>query len=554
MTDSVEQIKSRLSIVDVIAPYVKLTKSGKHYKGLSPFNKEKTPSFFVSVERGSYYCFSTNQGGDMFSFIQKMEGVDFKGSLKILAEKAGVSLGTYAPKDTTKVDALRGALEKARASFIAALTKDTEAYAYAVNRGLSSETIQAWGLGYARDGWRTLLEEMTNEGTAIDTLANAGLIKEAEEKKGTWYDRFRNRLMFPIYDSSGRVVAFTGRALDPGDQAKYLNSPETDVFKKSEVLYGFDRAKDSIRKRGFAILTEGQFDVILLHQIGFSNTVALSGTAFTPMHVSLVMRYTDNLMLALDSDRAGRSATYKHASTALGSGMRVKVIDMPLGKDPADMAHENPADFTKRVKEARHVINFFIDVITIEEKDSHRLLRKMEEFVLPLIALIKSPIEQEHFMKDVAQALSVSVEAVRESMPKNDGTQKERINTDELPAADKRSVLDNRFGMYMALYLAHPETPLAKMLEKEYTRITGQPLPTQLSSERLLFEADIAYGDAPSEGDIQDVIKAFEKEYLNNRLAQLSKELSIAERERDNDKIDTLLSESTHITTLLTSL
>ena len=339
MTDTVQQIKDKLSIVDVVSPYVKLTRAGRYWKGLSPFNKEKTPSFMLSPDRGSYYCFSSGQGGDMFTFIEKMEGVDFKGAMKILAEKAGVEIVfSKGGPDKEKVDRLRDAVQEAENFYARGLDEKGETYKYALSRGLTPETIREWNLGFAPDTWRALLEHLAGLGYTTQEMLDAGLIKEADEKRGTFYDRFRNRLMFPIRDSAGRTVAFTGRALAADDLAKYLNSPETILYKKGQLLFGMDRAKDAIRTRGFAILVEGQFDLILLHQIGFQNTVALSGTALTDEHISLIKRYADNLMLALDADRAGLAAGQKHAITALRAGMRVKAVRLPPGKDPADLA------------------------------------------------------------------------------------------------------------------------------------------------------------------------------------------------------------------------
>ncbi|MBU2220358.1 hypothetical protein KKD81_00290 [Patescibacteria group bacterium] len=255
--DTVQKIKEKLSILEVVAPYVKLAKAGRNYKGLSPFTKEKTPSFYVNVERGTYYCFSSGQGGDQFEFVQKMEGVDFKGALKILAEKAGVEIVySGSKKDKGKEDRLYEAMSRAETLYSSLLDTKGSAYAYALSRGLTAESIKDWNLGYAPEAWRTVLESLTASGFTTQELGAAGLIKEADEKKGTWYDRFRNRLVFPIRDTAGRTVAFTGRALDPKDQAKYLNSPETDLYKKSEILFGMNKAKDAIRTRGFALLVD----------------------------------------------------------------------------------------------------------------------------------------------------------------------------------------------------------------------------------------------------------------------------------------------------------
>ncbi len=232
MADTVQQIKEKLTIVEVINPYVKLQKAGRYYKGLSPFNKEKTPSFYVNPERGTYYCFSSGQGGDHFTFVEKMEGVDFKGAMKILAEKAGVAIEYTggSGKEKEKIERLREAMARAEAFYTRNLEEKGSAYQYALSRGLTVETIKAWGLGYAPDDWRRLLEELSAAGFTTKELLDAGLIKEADGKPGTYYDRFRNRLMFPIRDSAGRTVAFTGRALAKDEQAKYLNSPETELF------------------------------------------------------------------------------------------------------------------------------------------------------------------------------------------------------------------------------------------------------------------------------------------------------------------------------------
>ena len=422
MADTVELVKAKISIVEVIQPYVKLTKAGRLWRGLSPFNKEKTPSFYVNVERGTYYCFSSGQGGDAFTFIEKMEGVDFKGALKILAEKVGVPL-VYergAAESKGKQDRLREVLARAEAFYTANLDPKGPAYEYALSRGLTAESIQMWGLGLAPDSWRVLLEKLSADGFTNNELLAAGLIKEADGKSGTWYDRFRNRLMFPIRDSAGRTVAFTGRALDPNDQAKYLNSPETDLYKKHEILFGMDKAKDAIRTRAFALLVEGQMDLLMLHQIGFTNTVALSGTALSKEHLSLIKRYADNLMLALDADRAGLAASQKNAIAALAAGMRVKAVRLPLGKDPADLAKDTPQDLTRRIKEAKPIVEFFLETLAATESDPHRLILEVERTVLPLIRAIQSPMEREHFVGVAARTLGIGVDAVRSGLGKSE--------------------------------------------------------------------------------------------------------------------------------------
>lgn len=546
--DTVEQIKAKLSIVDVVSSYVKLTKSGRNWKGLSPFNKEKTPSFYVNPERGTYYCFSSGQGGDHFEFIQKMEGVDFKGALKILAEKAGVEIvyqGGSSREDKDKKDRLYEAMARAEALYTAELLLGKEvpgtAYAYAKSRGLTDEAIALWGLGYAPEAWRAVLEKLGEAGFTNQELIAAGLVKEADEKKGTFYDRFRNRLMFPIRDSAGRTVAFTGRALDPNDQAKYLNSPETDLYRKSEILFGMDKAKDAIRQRGFALLVEGQMDLLHLHQIGFTNTIALSGTALTPQHLSLIKRYADNLMLALDSDRAGLNASMKNAIAALKGGMRVKAVKLPQGKDPADLAIEDPKDLTKRIADAKPIVEFFLSVLSESENDQHRLILLVEKTVLPLIAAIRSPLEREHFIGVAARSLGSTAEAIRAGVAQvpQDGsvTVTATAKVEATIAARKVTQAESLARKLQAVALQYADMPIAKRIESEYSRVIGAPFPDEPPPEHDIFEAGIAFGEAPGEMDADDLVRAFEKAHLAEQLQLASARLRVAEASGNDEAI-----------------
>lgn len=536
MSDTVQQIKDKLNITDVVSTYVKLSKAGKYLRGLSPFTKEKTPSFFVNPERNTYYCFSTAQGGDAFTFIEKMEGVDFKGALKILAEKAGVEIEEYqGGKDKGKTERLREALARAEALYTRSLDVKGSAYAYATSRGLTPETIRTWNLGYAPDAWRTLLEELSAAGHTTPELIAAGLIKEADEKRGTYYDRFRNRLMFPIKDSAGRTVAFTGRTLGD-DLAKYLNSPETELYKKSEILYGMDKAKDAIRTRGFAVLVEGQFDLILLHQIGFQNTVALSGTALSTQHVSLIKRYADNLMLCLDADRAGLAASEKTALAALASGMRVKAVRIPLGKDPADLAGEDSKAFAKLVAEAESVVEFFLSVLSAEERDQHKLVLAIEARVLPLVAAIPSPMEREHFIGIIARTLGQAPEAIRAAMPRGSVGHTSIQNPTSQPSTS-RSPRVVREEMLRGIVWSYPDSALAQRIKTEYARITSASMDGEPPSERTLFEAGLTYGETPDENAADDLIRSYEQAVLIEQLADASARLRRAEAAKDQKEI-----------------
>ncbi len=526
--DTVAEIKERLTIQDVVAPYVKLRRAGKSLVGLCPFHKEKTGSFHVSAERGTYHCFGCGEGGDMFSFIEKVEGVDFKGALKILAEKAGVQIvysgGSAGHEDASKKERLRAVMARAAQFYSQQLSgtdlpRQSEAAAgaekYAKKRGLSVETIRDWQLGFAPDAWRTLLETMSGESFTNQELLGAGLIKEADGKPGTWYDRFRNRLMFPIKDSAGRVVAFTGRTLAADEPAKYLNSPETELYHKSDILFGMDRAKDAIRTRGFTLLVEGQMDALLAHQAGFANTVALSGTALTEKHLQLMKRYSDNLLLCLDADAAGLAASGKSARLALGQGLRVKAARLPNGKDPADLISEDPKIFTACIKEAKPIVDFFLAVLSEREKDSGRLITLVEKIILPLIAVMKSPMERQHCAQVVARALGLSPEAVHEALAhiprevegaealRGTGDSEARRGNKVAPERETREL------QLRAVVVAYPRTPLAERIEKEYSRITEVPLPPD-APESALFDAERAFGEAPEEDAADELLHAFE--------------------------------------------
>lgn len=541
-TDTVAEIKERLGIQDVIAPYVKLARAGKSLRGLCPFHKEKTPSFHVSPERGTWHCFGCGLGGDAFSFVEKIEGVDFKGALKILAEKAGVRIeyeGGAGREEASKKDRLRALMARA-AQFYAAQLAGSPAEEYAKKRGLSGASISAWQLGYAPDAWRALLEALSAEGFALEELLAAGLVKEADGKPGTYYDRFRNRLMFPIRDSAGRTVAFTGRALSMDDPAKYLNSPETDLYHKSEILFGLDIAKDAVRTRGFTMLVEGQMDVLHSHQAGFTNAVALSGTALTERHLGLMKRYSENLMLVLDADAAGLKATARSAELALRAGLRVKAVSLPAGKDPADLASEDPKEFAKRIATGKPVVEFFLFELGERERDPHRLLRTAEIVVLPLIAAIPSPMEREHFVQAAARSLGLSSETVKESLkriPREETRAPQARATDSIPAP-KRAPRDLRSEQLLAVVQAYPDTPLARRVAAEYSRITeALELPQATLPESALFTAEHAFGEHPGEEAADELLRAFETAVIREAYQEAIGELRKAERAGDSSAI-----------------
>jgi DNA primase len=415
--DSVQQIKERLTIVDVVSSYVELAPAGKHMKAKCPFHNEKTPSFTISPDRGMYYCYGCQAGGDIFTFIQEIEGVDFKGALQMLADKAGVELKKEDPKKRTERDKQYDILEAATKYFQEYLTKKSQATTYLTKRGVTVETIAKWRIGYAPGppdhGWRELKNALEAESFTIPQLLKAGLVKSADAGKEP-YDLFRDRIMFPIFDPSGKVVAYSGRIVTEDPKApKYVNSPETELFNKSEILYGYDKAKQGIRSMNFSLIVEGQFDVVMAHQAGYHNTVAVSGTALTAHHVMLLQRLSNKVVLALDGDRAGIAAVKKAADLMLARGMDVKVAHMADGEDPADMIQKDVTTFKHAIGKSKHVIEFLLEILESENLEERTFKLRGREEVIPYIQKIPDKIDQEHFVSLVAKRLKTTEDAVR---------------------------------------------------------------------------------------------------------------------------------------------
>ncbi|MEK7606609.1 MAG: DNA primase [Patescibacteria group bacterium] len=423
MLSPTEEIKQRLDIADVVGGYIKLHKAGANFKGLCPFHGEKTPSFMVSRQKQMWYCFGCNTGGDVFSFVMKVEGLEFADALKLLADRAGVSLPQYDPKLKSARSGLIAALESARDFFSRMLFSPLgeTARIYFGKRGLDEKTVRAFGLGYAPNSWDALLKELSKTYKPQELFAAGLVIKKdgrADEGVGHFYDRFRHRLMFPIADAHGNVVGFTARILDESQQGgKYINTPETSVYNKGRMLYGFDLAKAAIRERDAAVVMEGNMDVITAHQFGFKNTVASSGTALTADQLRLIGRFTKNIILAFDADAAGQAAMKRGIDLALIEGMRVRVVEIPEwgGKDPDDCIRKNTSDWAKVVEEAVDILSwYFKKARKAYNRDSPQGRRDFAAFVLPEIARLPSAVERDFWLKTAASDLSIAQEVIEE--------------------------------------------------------------------------------------------------------------------------------------------
>ncbi|MBI5126799.1 MAG: DNA primase [Candidatus Taylorbacteria bacterium] len=586
MSTPVEKIKEKLNIADLIGEYVKLDRTGSSLKGKCPFHNEKTPSFFVSPDRGTYYCFGCNAKGDIFSFVQQFEGLDFMGALKLLAQKAGVELTFEKSESKDTRERMLAVMEAATDFFQSRLKTNSEARAYIHSRGLTDATIEHFRIGYAPNEWRSLYTHLKTLKFSDIELEQAGLVKRPEKAEGGSgkaigrgeeprpYDRFRDRIIFPISDSSGRVIAFSGRIVhDDGKSAKYLNSPDTILFKKSEVLFGIDKAKTEIRARNYTILVEGQMDLTLSHQAGIKNTVAVSGTALKDSVVTeenvvnnlgIVRRLSPNIILAFDSDKAGRNAAMRSAQIALSLGMEVKIADLPEGKDPADLVLADKEQWKQVLREAKHVIDFELDTV-VKSVAKRDLPKEIKTRVLPYIARLDGAMQRDQYVRKIHDVAGLGEDAIREDLKDVISKQAKAI-TSGTPSSstfvtqakqkfDKQdAILRHLFGVVFFLEEKKERKDIFNIdpmnLRSELERILGasySDLSAQfgLRTSELILEAEARFGDpAAAKGfkaSVEELLLNLEEDILKLKFTETMVALSGAERDKDASKATELL-------------
>jgi DNA primase len=403
--DHLEEIRSRLGIEELVSSYVQLKKAGRNLKGLCPFHSEKSPSFIVSPDKGIAWCFGCQKGGDIFKFTQLVENIDFGEAVKMLAERAHVELPRSMPKEHNKRLRLIEANEKTTQFYESALEKAPIALEYLAKRGMPSEVYKKYRIGYSPDSFDALKSFLSAESFNAAELVEGGLLSQRSMADKTTYDRFRNRLMFPIFDHQGAVVGFSGRILEQGEP-KYINSPETPAYNKSAVVYGLNFAKEAIKKEDQAILMEGFMDVIAAHTAGTLNAVATSGTALTPLQLKLIARFTKNVAFCFDQDEAGLEATRRAIELAQLAEMNIKVIMVPNGKDPDECIKNDPEAWQVAAKNPVTVMDFFFayarrhhDPKTMEGK------RGYMQILLPVIKTYASEVEQGEYLNRLAVEL-----------------------------------------------------------------------------------------------------------------------------------------------------
>lgn len=409
MNNDVEQIKERLDLASLIGEYVPLKPAGQNLKGLCPFHQEKSPSFMVSPARGSWHCFGCDLGGDVFTFIQKIEGLDFPATLKMLAERAGVTLKkTNVPASNYRQRLFDVMQESANfyQHILLKLEGAQKVRTYLEERGVKKETMELFSLGYAPMQWNLLQNHLAKKGMTLEEMLAAGVVIKNE--RGKTYDRFRGRIIFPVQDTQGRVVAFGARIVPwhaTGNEGKYINSPETALYEKRRVVYNLNRAKQFLRGDKPCLVVEGYMDVIMLAQAGLTNVVASSGTAFTEEHIQQLSRFTKTLHFAFDGDSAGWKATIAATSSALMAGMQVATVMLPEGQDPADLARQESNEVQAFFAKPASLISLLIN--QLQKGGTSATQADKLQAMLPLLKTVKNPIVQGQMVQDIAQALHV---------------------------------------------------------------------------------------------------------------------------------------------------
>lgn len=437
----IEEIRSRNDILDTISANILLKKSGQNYKGLCPFHSEKTPSFVVSPEKQIYHCFGCGAGGNIFKFIMEMEDLSFLDAIKILAAKCGVTLPAFKPGQTNaksnERDVLLNINQKAQSYFILSLMSKggEQAREYLNSRGLNDKKLLAdYSIGWATSGWTDTLHQLQNqEKFSKNDLSRAGLIKQKEGAgKNNFYDRFRGRIIFPLQDIHGNLIAFAGRVIGESEP-KYLNSPETPLYIKGRHLFGFNRAKEAIRKQNKALIVEGYFDQMRAHQNGIRNTVATCGTALTLEQANLLKNHTKRATLIFDSDSAGQAATKKGFEVLLKQGMSVDVLSLPSGHDPDSFIYQfGPEKFLEKLKNAKPFVETFIDDI-IADGDLTTPMGKVAVVnqVLPILMNVKNTIERTEWISILTERAKIEDQALLNEL-KNAIKQDKTIVSDPL--------------------------------------------------------------------------------------------------------------------------
>lgn len=591
MLSPVDEIKNKLDIVDVISGYIKLTKAGRNFRANCPFHSEKTPSFMVSSERQIWHCFGCGKGGDIFGFVKEIEGLEFPDTLRLLAQRAGVTLKKQDPKLKSEKQRLFEICELSAKFFskqLSASSIGAKMTEYLQSRGINHESIGQWRLGFAPDDWHALSNFLKSRGYTDKEIIASGVVVEKEAGAGSreqgqkYYDRFRNRIVFPIFDINRQAVGFAGRVA-PGekeDTAKYINTPQTLIYDKGHLLYGLNFAKADIRKQDFIVLVEGNTDVIMSHQHGFKNTVASSGTALTIDHLKIIKRYTNNLILAFDMDMAGDMATKRAIDLTLEAGFNIKIISVAGKKkekvDPADILKSDSKKWGKTIDSATGIIEFYFNN-ALAKFDPNAVDGKKEiaRILLPVLKRIPDKIEQNHWIQELAAKLKtrerVIIDAIK-SIPeaKNFKTRKGVVPATVNKLKNRLSNLEEEI---IGLMLLSPDLEITNEIKKADTEFINPQLNTIFSSfagyfkkcaakteerfkkwraslpeelnlliEQILFKLEIQHSDIDNfNNHLHNCLKEFKKEKIWYQMSALRLEIKECEKNNDKKSLNSLL-------------
>ncbi|MFA5228227.1 MAG: DNA primase [Candidatus Paceibacterota bacterium] len=546
MNSEIEQIKSRLNIVDIIGEYIKLEKAGINYRAKCPFHNEKTPSFFVSPSRQMWHCFGgCNEGGDIFKFIMKIEGVEFIDALKMLAKKAGVQLKESSKKYEeikTQREVLLNICKKATSFFSTQLEKSKsglEAKNYLLKRGLKEETIKTWKIGYAPSTWSSLCDYLIGLGYKREDIISAGL---ASDK---FFDRFRSRIIFPICDINSQTVGFTGRVFNSDDEAKYLNTPNTLLYDKSQALYGIDKGKIEIRKKDACVLVEGNVDCIMSHQSGVKNCLAVSGTALTPIHLGIIKRFSSNLVFAFDMDFAGNNATKKGIDMAIDNGFNVKVISMNSEKDPADIILNNgEEEWIRIIEEAKPINQFYFD-LAFKDRDVKLIedQKKIVSELLPIFKKIDNTIEQSHWIQNLSNKLLIREEDIRTEMKKIKLSDQELEIQKETKTKPRRDLLEETM---LSIILIKPS--LVENLTTEQKELFTFLKEENNSSQIIMNSELLKDEDIDIDKEWEKCVREIENIYREEKRKEIMIKIKEMEKEGSFDEVKKLLSDFNKLT------
>lgn len=571
MADQViTDIKDRLNLTEVIGSYIEVKKNGSNFKAVCPFHNERTASLMVSPQKQIWHCFGCGEGGDVFGFVMRYENLDFRETLELLAERAGVSLPVYQGAKTTdntddllRINAFAAELYH---RYLNSQSGAETARKYLQERGLTEATIELWRIGFAPNSYDFLQKALIEKKIPFDRMVAAGVASRSD--RGQNYDRFRNRITFPIFDSRGRIVGFSARVL-PGDDnasAKYVNSPETVVYNKSQIMYGLNFAKPAINKFKEIVIVEGQMDVIQAHQAGFINTIATSGTALTEVQLKDLIRYTKNIKFCFDADTAGLAATKRAGELALQLGFKVKAIVLDKVKDPDELIKSSPKLWEKAVKDAVWLVDYYIEKAlrefgydTLEQKENAK------ENIIPILAHITDIIEYDHYIKKFSQKINISEQALRDEVKKwKTNLAKQNKSGDSKEAAIIE--LSNRTGMVaekqiLGGLLAFPEflsSSRTEGLPMEAFSPELQPLVTQAlagtltsknATDTLAKEAifmvesgldEVANAPLVYLRDLQTSANLLKLTHLKHQLQDLTVQISKAQASSDTESLNDL--------------